>query len=299
MPGMIPSRLMVVLSMKTIRNLLILGIFSISGSMSISISAMAGDCPAAPDAMASALANLVTAPVITGDDEADARIRLLAESRGYRPQMVLADQKKLVFPWSIHHCVLASWQAMRSAALEQGFALSIVSGYRSIARQRQIFLSKLDAYDVAVEDILNGAADRRIHAILEFSAIPGYSRHHNGFTIDIQNDGTGLNDFGNSPAYHWLAADSFRIARQFGFLPSYPDELPGQGPVPEPWEFIWVGESAQSASAGELSAMRGNPLIEVARRILAALDRADPGQSLAGPSSPAGPLPIDDGLPGG
>lgn len=237
-------------------------------------------------------------PVITGHAAADSRIRLLAESRGYRLQSILADESELAFPWSIHRCVLPAWRRMRSAALEQGFALSIVSGYRSVARQRQIFLSKLEAAGVSVEQIAAGEADRKIQDILEFSAIPGYSRHHTGFTIDIQHGDAGLSAFGDSPAYHWLAADNFRIARQHGFVPSYPEELPGQGPVPEPWEFIWVGDSQRLAGADPADTL-GSVLLESVRDILYALDQSEPRQTLATTAERRGVRAAVDSLPGG
>jgi LAS superfamily LD-carboxypeptidase LdcB len=284
---------MMINSMKTIFNLIVLGIFSIPASV------VAADCAPANAKVGASLANLVRPPVITGHNEADARIRLLAESRGYRSQAILANPDELVFPWSIHQCVLESWQAMRSAALEQGYALSIVSGYRSVTRQRQIFLSKLDLYEATIEAIVDGSLDQSIHEILEFNSIPGYSRHHSGFTIDIQSDGTGLSDFGHTAAYRWLAADGFRMAREFGFLPSYPEELPGQGPVPEPWEFIWVGETAR-LDGTEAATLVGNQLIEAAQRILLALDQAETNRPLVGTSStPASVLSVGDDLPGG
>ena len=78
---------------------------------------------------------------ITGHAPADARIRELAEQRGYRPQTMLADRDELAFPWSIHRCVVPHWIRLAKAAAEQGFGLNIVSGFRSVERQRQIFLS--------------------------------------------------------------------------------------------------------------------------------------------------------------
>jgi hypothetical protein len=209
-------------------------------------------------------------PPITGHPAADSRIRHLAEVRGYRLHPRIADEQDLVFPYSVHRCVMASWRRLRAEAAENGFELSIVSGYRSVVKQRQIFLSKLGMLEIDPEAIALGTEDERIRSILEYSSIPGYSRHHTGFTIDIQYNNEGLNAFGQSPAYRWISRDNFANARRFGFLPSYPEELPGQGPVPEPWEFIWVGDLATAGNAdGDAD---DGVVISAARRILAAIE---------------------------
>ncbi|MCZ6518642.1 MAG: hypothetical protein O6853_02485, partial [Actinobacteria bacterium] len=41
--------------------------------------------------------------------------------------------------------------------------------------------------------------------------------------------------------YAWLSKDNFAIPKQNGLVPSYPDDIVGQGPKPEPWEFVWIG----------------------------------------------------------
>lgn len=212
--------------------------------------------------------------VITGNAAADDRLRAIAESRGYRPQALLADEKELVFPWSVHRCAALAWQQLREAARREGYFLAIVSGYRSLARQRQIFLGKLRQYEVTPERIASGEADDDVHRILAYSALPGYSRHHSGFALDLQADSGGLNAFGTTAVYRWLAADQFQVARRHGFVPSYPDQAPNQGPVPEPWEFLYVGDTRELA----LATAAENDFLESARRILHAIDAAHPSQ---------------------
>lgn len=182
-------------------------------------------------------------PYITGNLKADNRIRFLAKQAGYQLQPLLLSPDDLSFPDSIHYCVVPHWTALRHHALENNVNISVVSGYRSIERQRQIFRYKLKQRSIQDEDIAQERVDYQIRSILEFSAIPGFSRHHSGFVIDIQSNKKGLSAFGQSDAYKWLASDRFKIARKFGFVPSYPTERPGQGPSPESWEFMWVGKA--------------------------------------------------------
>ncbi len=72
-------------------------------------------------------------------------------------------------------------------------------------------------------------------------AVPGYSKHHTGYAIDVRSStGSGF-AFADTEAYRWLAADNFANAKAFGWVPSYPEGSAPAGPVPEPWEFVWAG----------------------------------------------------------
>ena len=191
-------------------------------------------------------------PSITGVEAADARIRLIAERRGYRPR-VQADTSTLVLAdgWSMAPDAAEAWIAMRQSAARAGITMSVVSAYRSSATQRFLFMNKLNTQGqirigrpYTTGEIAGGAADAAIDAVLRLSSIPGYSRHHSGYTIDV-GDGSGFSAFANTPAYRWLSADNYANARRFGFIPSYPDGAGPQGPEPEPWEFVWVGEGSR------------------------------------------------------
>ena len=118
--------------------------------------------------------------------------------------------------------------------------LNVDSGHRSIADQRRIFLSYLTG--VSDEEIASGAADDVVLAALDGVAPPGYSKHHSGFAVDLLDGGGGKVDFDESPVGRWLTADNFERAKRRGFLPSYPDGAGPQGPRPEPWEYVHVGQ---------------------------------------------------------
>jgi LAS superfamily LD-carboxypeptidase LdcB len=254
---------MLIISIKTTRNVLL------ALALGLPAHSIADACRPSLNGDRANLTPIVHVPVITGHPIADNRLRKIAESRGYRQQLLIARETELAFPWSVHRCMLSAWQKLNKAANQEGFRLSIVSGYRSLQKQRQIFVSKLNQYGIRATHIMAGVVDDQIHAILDFSAPPGYSRHHSGFTVDIQNAETGLGAFGASPAYAWLARDNYRVAREFGFVPSYPEGIQGQGPLPEPWEFIWVGNTDDLISDTDIA---DNELLESARRILFALE---------------------------
>ena len=68
----------------------------------------------------------------------------------------------------------ASWQAMQAAAQGDGVALLLISGFRSVEYQASLIRRKLDA-------------GQSVSEILNVSAAPGFSEHHTGRAIDIQN----------------------------------------------------------------------------------------------------------------
>ncbi len=188
-------------------------------------------------------------PTILGDDAADARIRSIAELRGYRRRTdVGAPGLTYVSSNLLTADAAAAWSEMTASARANGVTLTLASAYRSTARQRSIFTSKLAASGHGVGSVRSGRADAQIDSILRFSSIPGYSRHHTGVTVDVLSPGFTLGSFHRSAAYRWLSSNNFENAKRHGFVPSYPPSAGPQGPDPEPWEFVHVGVDAVSNS---------------------------------------------------
>ena len=145
---------------------------------------------------------------------------------------------------------MSAWREMQAAAKAEGVELQLVSAYRSVERQRRIFLRELSqasrqstGREFDTRDIAAGQADRLIEEVLRFSSIPGFSKHHSGYTIDIADpsQGQAFTGFKHTQGFEWISAHNYLNAKRFGFIPSYPDGADGQGPDPEPWEYVWVG----------------------------------------------------------
>src|SRR5690606_19361428 len=68
------------------------------------------------------------------------------------------------------------WRSMKAAAAEDGVALLLVSGFRSVERQIDLIRAKL-------------ARGEDIATILAVNAAPGYSQHHTGRAVDIATPG--------------------------------------------------------------------------------------------------------------
>jgi D-alanyl-D-alanine carboxypeptidase len=194
---------------------------------------------------------IAEAPWITGDPAADRRIVELAVGRGYRLRQQ-ADEDALIAEgrYSLQEAAMSAWQELQAAARAEGVDLRIVSGYRSVDRQRRIFLRELQRTIMQVtggepdtQAIAAGDADRWIEEVLRFSSIPGFSKHHSGYTIDISDPSKGraFTDFHQTEGFAWISAYNYLNAKRFGFVPSYPAGSVEQGPDPEPWEYVWVG----------------------------------------------------------
>lgn len=182
-------------------------------------------------------------PAITENVEVDAYIRQIAESRGYKLRSE-ATEKLVALDVGIlvQSDVAAGWQQLQDAAAKDGFSLIVTSGYRSIDDQRKLFLGMLSQEIYPFEQVLSGERDEDLHEVLKLASLPGYSKHHTGYAIDVKCRGYNFYKFAESPCFEWLAAENYKNAKQYGFIPSYPDDADLQGPDPEAWEYVWVGQ---------------------------------------------------------
>lgn len=181
-----------------------------------------------------------SAPDITGNADADDVIRRIAEQRGYRLRPIANGVVKFGDK-SLQATAVQPLKDLQAAAEEAGQHLTLVSGYRSLDDQRQIFEQQMGVQAISADDIASGDVDNRVDQILQYFSAPGYSRHHTGFTIDLGCNGGQLENFEASSCYSWISQNNYAIARGLGWLPSYPKGAKQQGPEPEPWEFVWVG----------------------------------------------------------
>lgn len=113
------------------------------------------------------------------------------------------------------------WIELRTAAEQGGIALSLVSAFRSVEYQRQIFERKIQAGE-PLDDIL------------KVNTPPGYSEHHTGRAVDLTTPGCAplTEDFEATTAFAWLVQNAHR----FGFTMTYPRGNPF-GIVYEPWHW--------------------------------------------------------------
>ena len=123
----------------------------------------------------------------------------------------------------------AAWTAMKAAAAREGIALQLVSAFRSIDYQKELFQRKLARGD-------------SIDMILAVNAAPGFSEHHTGRALDVGSPGYPHLEieFEQSPAFAWLTS----YAAAFGFYLSFPRGN-SFGVQYEPWHWCYRGNEAR------------------------------------------------------
>lgn len=110
---------------------------------------------------------------------------------------------------------------MFDAASENGFNLTLFSGYRSFDKQSYLYYSKHQENDY-------------------YSARPGHSEHQTGLAVDISTRTIGLTTlFKDSDEYKWLSQNCYK----YGFIERYKDIYSDKTYYNgEPWHFRYVGE---------------------------------------------------------
>lgn len=184
-------------------------------------------------------------PPITGNEAADIHIRDLAAARGYVMRSVASAQLNSFGEGDnivLQTPAIASWQNLKAAAQKDGLGLTLVAGYRAFEDQQALFLKHMAGASITAQQIASGSVDSTVNKILQTVSIPGYSKHHTGYTVDIGCSTGGI--FVSTPCFNWLSANNYANAKKFGWIPSYPANTESQGPAPEPWEYVWVGVGA-------------------------------------------------------
>lgn len=137
----------------------------------------------------------------------------------------------------------ADWlEKMLHDAEQDGCKLYLVSGYRSIGRQRALF-------QIKTEELMQQglSAQQAEQEAARWVARPGTSEHNLGLAADIvsadwyttHNDLT--EDFEQTPAFAWLKAN----CAEYGFILRYPKEKEAvTGISYEPWHYRYVGQEA-------------------------------------------------------
>lgn len=184
--------------------------------------------------------------VITGDEPADVYIQKIAIMRGYgrRSAPVSNTFRDVGEGMLLQERASQPWLELQKAAKKEGVDLFLTAAFRSALGQREIFVSRLNEQKIVTSEIINDKYYRELDQILTTTAIPGYSRHHTGYTIDIgcMNDPKSIFDV--TICFNWLSKDNYKNAKTFGWIPSYPEGAGKQGPDPETWEYVWVGTDA-------------------------------------------------------
>ncbi len=129
----------------------------------------------------------------------------------------------------------ADLDAMFQAAGEENVWLWVASGYRSVAEQEEVL-----SQEISLHMSEGMTEDQARELSLRTIARPGYSEHHTGLAVDI-NDVS--DNFESTTEYKWLS----QHAAEYGFVQRYrSDKVEKTGIDTESWHYRYVGrEHAQ------------------------------------------------------
>ncbi len=137
--------------------------------------------------------------------------------------------------------VYASFLEMQKAALKDGIKIEVVSSYRSYEHQKRIWTRK---YNRFIADSLS--PENSINKIIEYSTIPGTSRHHWGTDIDIIDANVNRPEsvlqakhFEKEGVFVNLKKWMDTHANEFGFYLVYTDNENRKGFKYEPWHYSY------------------------------------------------------------
>lgn len=165
-------------------------------------------------------------------------------NRSYSNDMLLGMSELTLYNDSIPLTLKAgkAFVKMQKAAKKDGILLQIVSGYRSYDRQKSIWNRKFKTNKA------NGLSpEENIQKIIEYSTLPGTSRHHWGTEIDLI-DGSKKREgdvlvaekfHGNGPYVRmkeWMDLN----AAKYGFYLPYTQNPDRPGFYYEPWHYSYA-----------------------------------------------------------
>jgi len=144
-------------------------------------------------------------------------------------------------PYKLRTEVYKAFIAMKKAAMKEGIEIKIVSGYRSLNRQRFIWDKKFKKYTAQ-----GFSRVKSTEKIIEYSTYPGTSRHHWGTDIDIvqkvdfmPKQLLNARNFDTEGAFCVLHDWMQKYAADYGFYLAYTNDINRKGFSYEPWHYSY------------------------------------------------------------
>lgn len=139
--------------------------------------------------------------------------------------------------------VFEAFEDMKTDAKKDGLSLWCTSGYRSFLAQKQIWNTKY--YKIKTENPTFHKAEI-IKSVIEYSSIPGTSRHHWGTDLDIIDafgyekiNPLSTTNFELGGDYQFLSYWLNQNAANYGFYKVYTNEINRNGFEFEPWHYSY------------------------------------------------------------
>ncbi|HLV91993.1 MAG TPA: M15 family metallopeptidase [Aequorivita sp.] len=142
----------------------------------------------------------------------------------------------------MHKDAKKAFDKMKAAAAKESINLEVVSAYRSFQRQKEIFERKYKNFTSS-----GMSPEDAIEKIIEYSTIPGTSRHHWGTDLDIIDanrprpaDPLLQEHFHGNGSYCNMKMWMDENSEKFGFFEAYTNNGNRKGFKYEPWHFSYA-----------------------------------------------------------
>lgn len=170
---------------------------------------------------------------------------------------------------ALHYAAVASFLAMRDAALRAGIDLQAASGFRDHDRQLLLWNRKwrgerpLYGRDGRLLEAARLSEAERVDAILTWSALPGGSRHHWGSDVDVFDAAAAPpgyqvqllpEEYAGGGVFARLSAWLDDHMGHFGFFRPYGSDRGGAGV--EPWHLSYAPVAREAIEGLSLSVLR-------------------------------------------
>jgi len=121
---------------------------------------------------------------------------------------------------------MESFVKMARDAYSIGLNIRAISTYRTFDYQMNLYNNYLETDGIEKADT--------------YSARPGYSEHHTGLSVDVDNIKSSYMEFENTKEFIWLSENAYK----YGFILRYPKDKENiTGYMYEPWHYRYVGIS--------------------------------------------------------
>ena len=173
-----------------------------------------------------------TASTHSGDAYYESAMPLLVNSDHLMPDDYSPTVVSVGDNYKLEAKAAAAWQDMQAAAWEDGVSLWIISAYRTLERQTELYNEKVEEY----KNLGYSEADAKLEAG-KWVAVPGISEYCVGYAADR----CSLEEsFENSEQFAWLQEH----CAEYGFILRYPKDKVDITKISyEPWHYRYVGSN--------------------------------------------------------
>lgn len=185
-----------------------------------------------PDSSPNPIPKSSSAKVNEQEQEEDWRLLVVSKAKPLTSDFTLKTTEVSGIP--VDERVEEPLVRMILAAKADGINLELVSGYRSVDQQQQVYDNKMQEYAQ-----MNLSTEKATEYTEMYIAVPGESEHHSGLAVDLMTPtySTMNAGYANTPAAKWLKEN----AADFGFILRYPE---GKEKITgfsfEPWHYRYV-----------------------------------------------------------